>query len=268
MRSSDRRKASPGTDGSDQEDESLVLPSPSRNTRQSKRQRAASSDESAGSEVDADDMGSEESEAQGLEDPSDEDEGAEPPHKKQRQNLARRPLRGKAKASYLDPSSSEFDSDEADDDGDDESDESETSRSARRGRGTSTKKKPAKRSNAKKPPKKKLKQNGQKIPVRPTVAPWPEIALKHITEVGQEIVQRLGDVDEDGLFAIPVAEALPDLADEYRDKIEEPMDFRTIVEERLPRYRSIRELQLDLVTIFHNCIVFNGAKHEYGRLAQ
>ena len=35
------------------------------------------------------------------------------------------------------------------------------------------------------------------------------------------------------------------------------MDFRTIEEERLWHYRSISELQIDLVLVFSNCMDYN-----------
>lgn len=45
------------------------------------------------------------------------------------------------------------------------------------------------------------------------------------------------------------------------------MDFRTIEEERLQMYRSIRELQQDLVLTFRNCMQFNpdGEYHELAK---
>ena len=62
-------------------------------------------------------------------------------------------------------------------------------------------------------------------------------------------------------------EAYPEVAAEYRRAITRPMDFRTIEEERLPRYKSIREFQEDLVLTFTNCIEFNGADSELGQLS-
>lgn len=49
----------------------------------------------------------------------------------------------------------------------------------------------------------------------------------------------------------------PELAKEYLSIIEEPMDFRTIEEERLLRYTSIQELQQDLMLVFNNCMAYN-----------
>lgn len=59
------------------------------------------------------------------------------------------------------------------------------------------------------------------------------------------------------MFEEPVVEQYPDIAESYQSVIKEPMDFRTIEEERLPRYRSIQELQQDLMMVFNNCILFN-----------
>ena len=56
-------------------------------------------------------------------------------------------------------------------------------------------------------------------------------------------------------------ETYPGISAEYQELIEEPMDFRTIEEDRLPRYRSIRELQQDLMLVFNNCIYFNQSKN-------
>jgi hypothetical protein len=74
-------------------------------------------------------------------------------------------------------------------------------------------------------------------------------------------------LDEDNLFDIPVAEAYPSVADDYSKVVSNPMDFRTIEEERLQVYRSIAELQQDLILIFDNCIQFNGAASEYGEFS-
>ena len=65
-----------------------------------------------------------------------------------------------------------------------------------------------------------------------------------------------------------MVELLPDLAEAYSRKISSPMDFRTIEEERLVRYRSIREFQKDLLLTFENCKLFNGEENEYGELAK
>jgi hypothetical protein len=168
---------------------------------------------------------------------------------------------------YEDPSSSEFGSDAEDDDDDDDSQGNEDTRPTGVARGSSSKRsRPA--SGAKKPPKKKAKPSRTKAPTRPSLKPWPEIDMKKITQVGTTMLSRLSTIDEDGTFALPVAEAFPGIADAYGELIDEPMDFRTIEEECLPMYRSIRELQNDLIKVFHNCIIFNGESNEFGQLAQ
>ena len=54
------------------------------------------------------------------------------------------------------------------------------------------------------------------------------------------------------VFSQPVAEAYPQLADEYSSVIKEPMDFRTIEEIRLSQYENISEMQDDLILTFQN----------------
>jgi Bromodomain len=70
------------------------------------------------------------------------------------------------------------------------------------------------------------------------------------------------------VFSSPVVEAFPEIADSYLEEIEEPMDFRTIEEERLPAYNSIRELQADLMLTFRNCMRFNRRGTEYWMLSE
>lgn len=74
-------------------------------------------------------------------------------------------------------------------------------------------------------------------------------------------------LDEDNLFDIPVVEAYPLVAHDYSKVVSNPMDFRTIEEERLQVYRNIAELQQDLILIFDNCIEFNGLAPGYGEFA-
>ena len=75
-------------------------------------------------------------------------------------------------------------------------------------------------------------------------------------------------MDEEGIFNTPVVEAVPGIRESYLEIIEQPMDFSTIIEDRMQEYRSIKELQHDLLLIFQNCIKFNGQFSEYGRLAR
>ena len=67
---------------------------------------------------------------------------------------------------------------------------------------------------------------------------------------------------------MPVAESYPDIAQDYLSVIEEPMDFRTIEEDRLPVYRTIGELQQDLMLVFNNCLSFNEGDNELSAMAR
>ena len=69
-------------------------------------------------------------------------------------------------------------------------------------------------------------------------------------------------LDKDNIFAVPVLETYPDLKSDYLKLVESPMDLRTIEEERLCQYRSIKELQDDLNLMFKNSAAFNEAGTE------
>ncbi|KAL7569048.1 hypothetical protein ACA910_016893 [Epithemia clementina (nom. ined.)] len=86
--------------------------------------------------------------------------------------------------------------------------------------------------------------------------------------ITQEILDELKNHDVQGAFRIPVAEEFPAIADTYAETIDEPMDFRTIEEERLPNYQSINELQNDLKLVFINCIRFNRNNSPLSSLAR
>ena len=70
-------------------------------------------------------------------------------------------------------------------------------------------------------------------------------------------VRHQANLDSDGVFASPVIEQVPKLRDRYLSEIKNPMDFRTIKEDRVQTYQSIKELQADLVLVFRNCTIFN-----------
>ena len=53
-------------------------------------------------------------------------------------------------------------------------------------------------------------------------------------------------------------ETYPQIEDDYNRVVEDPMDFRTIREEHIPAYESILDLQMDLIQVFKNCIMYNG----------
>jgi hypothetical protein len=143
------------------------------------------------------------------------------------------------------------------------------------------------------PPSKKRKgKQGTDVAARPELKNWPEIAIKSITTVTREVLKHLVSysplspvatrspnliyfflmssqsvLDEDNLFEIPVVESFPDVARDYSKVVSNPMDFRTIEEDRLLVYKNIVELQQDLILAFDNCIKFNGAQSEYSKFA-
>ena len=59
------------------------------------------------------------------------------------------------------------------------------------------------------------------------------------------------------LFTIPAIEAFPEIKADYGKVIKNPMDFRTITEERVHEYQEISELQSDLSLCFSNCMIYN-----------
>lgn len=73
--------------------------------------------------------------------------------------------------------------------------------------------------------------------------------------------------DQDGTFNAPVLESYPDIAESYLSLVDHPMDLRTIEEDRMQRYLSIKELQDDLILMFKNCCDFNGADSDMGQYA-
>ena len=91
----------------------------------------------------------------------------------------------------------------------------------------------------------------------PELNDWPEIPIKDISSVTKGILEKLENLDTDGIFAIPVLESYPELETDYLTVVDTPMDLRTIEEERLHEYESIKELQNDLILMFKNCCAFN-----------
>ena len=77
------------------------------------------------------------------------------------------------------------------------------------------------------------------------------------------IIRSQRELDELDLFAAPVIEMCPDLEKAYLRKVKNPMDFRTIENERLDDYTSITELQDDLILTFRNCCVYNEGTEYY-----
>eukprot|EP00980_Cylindrotheca_fusiformis_P006268 scaffold1340_cov122-Cylindrotheca_fusiformis.AAC.11 len=91
----------------------------------------------------------------------------------------------------------------------------------------------------------------------PSLEDWPHIPLKSISEVARTILEKVHELDEDDVFAVPVLETYPDIKDDYLAVVESPLDLRTIEEEHIQQYKSIRELQQDLTLVFKNCCIFN-----------
>lgn len=102
---------------------------------------------------------------------------------------------------------------------------------------------------------------------RRSLKTWPSIPLKDITRVSKEVLAKVAAEDVDGHFSTPVLESYPHLSGDYMAAVDVPMDFRTIDEERIPKYKSIKDLQRDLFLIFDNCSQFNGAGTEMGQYA-
>ena len=96
---------------------------------------------------------------------------------------------------------------------------------------------------------------------------WPRIELKHITPVSKLMISAVSEEDPQGVFSVPVWESNPEIADAYLEAIKEPIDLRTIEEERIPQYESIKELQNDLMLMLENCCNYNGIDSFFGQYA-
>mmetsp|Transcript_12611 Transcript_12611/g.34970 ORF Transcript_12611/g.34970 Transcript_12611/m.34970 type:complete len:2290 (+) Transcript_12611:70-6939(+) len=144
--------------------------------------------------------------------------------------------------SYVDPDSSEFDTD-----GENFQDYLEPTPKKRKAK------------SPKKPPPKKKTRKSKPDPLAhfTDIKEWPDVELKHITPISRHILKRLRDLDTEEAFARPVHEDFPDIWPDYSQIVSEPLDFRTIEEERLPTYQAIEELRQDLCLVFRNCILFN-----------
>jgi len=114
-------------------------------------------------------------------------------------------------------------------------------------------------------PAKKKKEEGPMEQI--SLKTWPNIPLKDITRISKAVLAKVSSEDTDGHFSIPVLEAYPFLAADYLEFVKDPMDFRTIEEERIPQYKRIKDLQTDLLLIFDNCCQFNGTDTEMGQYA-
>lgn len=98
--------------------------------------------------------------------------------------------------------------------------------------------------------------------------PWADIDAKKITHVTKHILGFFRSNDMGKIFENPVVESYPDIRVSYLAKVLRPMCFRTIEDERVNYYKSITELQKDLNLCFHNCIAFNGAASDFGKLSE
>lgn len=101
----------------------------------------------------------------------------------------------------------------------------------------------------------------------PELTPWPSIDISSITQVTNEVLGRVAERDDQETFATPVIETYPDMTDAYTSMIKEPMDIRTIEEERMHTYTDISQLQDDLILMYRNCCTFNGPDSILGQYA-
>ena len=159
-------------------------------------------------------------------------------------------------------SSSEEEEDEQDHSDDASSDGSDEYVSGNRPSRASTKRR--KRSTgAQSSAKKKSKTAGEAL-FYPNLSKWPPVVeIKDFTKVAKKILEVCREADTEQIFATPVTEAFPEVADAYLNAISDPMDFRTIEEERLPAYQDMQELQDDLIQTFRNCCVYNGEGSDF-----
>lgn len=88
-----------------------------------------------------------------------------------------------------------------------------------------------------------------------------------VRKVAAKVLSYLRDLDEEELFTTPVLEQVPEIEHEYLQKVTQPMDFRTIEQERVQEYATVDGLRKDLVLVFENCILFNGVMSAHGAIA-
>ncbi len=73
--------------------------------------------------------------------------------------------------------------------------------------------------------------------------------------------------DTTGEFHSPVVEQFPEIADKYRNKIKNPMDFSTI-RKRIPTYRVMADFQNDVILVFQNCCNYHKPGTKYWNYAR
>lgn len=103
--------------------------------------------------------------------------------------------------------------------------------------------------------------------VLPKLDQWPDVKLKDITAISDIVLEEMRALDKMNLFSIPVIEAYPEISEAYSQQVKNPIDFRTIQEEKLPYYSRISQLQDDLIQVFQNCVDFNGESDDLGQYA-
>lgn len=96
---------------------------------------------------------------------------------------------------------------------------------------------------------------------------WTGVGQNAIPRVTMGVLSYLRTKDKGELFDRPVVEQLPEIEERYLKEVSEPMDFRTIEEERVHSYTSITQLREDLILVFENCITYNGAESKFGKIA-
>jgi hypothetical protein len=73
--------------------------------------------------------------------------------------------------------------------------------------------------------------------------------------------------DAEGIFHAPVTKLYPEIARDYMKKVKTPLDFATIRNERLQKYRVVSDLQNDLTLVFRNCCTYHKVNTVYWEYA-
>eukprot|EP00571_Detonula_confervacea_P009850 CAMPEP_0172301324 /NCGR_PEP_ID=MMETSP1058-20130122/3238_1 /TAXON_ID=83371 /ORGANISM="Detonula confervacea, Strain CCMP 353" /LENGTH=2176 /DNA_ID=CAMNT_0013011391 /DNA_START=239 /DNA_END=6769 /DNA_ORIENTATION=- len=183
---------------------------------------------------------------------AESDDGVSSEEETQTKLRMRTSARARSKPSYEEKDSEEDEYSESSGDENEESEEEEVN--------TRQKRKCATESTQRKKRGRALTQNSHNYP---DLEPWSRVSKRNISKVGMAILNKLRELDISNLFSVPALETFPEMEDEYLKAVKNPMDFRTIEEERLPTYQNIAELQEDLVLTFRNCCEFNGEMSEY-----
>jgi hypothetical protein len=119
---------------------------------------------------------------------------------------------------------------------------------------------------------KKTAQNAMAVPTRPAatqlsqteLAEKMQIALpdKAMKSIGREAWNHISDADKHCIFAEGVTD---EMAPGYSSEIEIPMDLSTMLTKiNASDYRTLGDLDADMLRMFDNCIQYNGADSELG----